>query len=94
MNNAGHNFVGGVELTTMRQYLMVANINVYGMVRTTKAFLPLLRQARGEQSPRFLSYIASDTRILKIQQHKRKTYGLRTFSCFESYILEFTPTRP
>ncbi|XP_076458200.1 D-beta-hydroxybutyrate dehydrogenase, mitochondrial-like isoform X2 [Babylonia areolata] len=47
VNNAGHNFVGEVELTTMRQYLMVANINIFGMVRTTRAFLPLLRQARG-----------------------------------------------
>ncbi|XP_076458207.1 D-beta-hydroxybutyrate dehydrogenase, mitochondrial-like [Babylonia areolata] len=47
VNNAGHNFVGEVELTTMRQYLMVANINIFGMVRTTRAFLPLLRQAKG-----------------------------------------------
>ncbi|KAK7111477.1 D-beta-hydroxybutyrate dehydrogenase, mitochondrial-like [Littorina saxatilis] len=47
VNNAGHNFVGDVELTTMRQYLMVANINIYGMVRTTRAFLPLLRQTKG-----------------------------------------------
>ncbi|KAK7111478.1 D-beta-hydroxybutyrate dehydrogenase, mitochondrial-like [Littorina saxatilis] len=47
VNNAGHNFVGDVELTTMRQYLLVANINIYGMVKTTRAFLPLLRQTRG-----------------------------------------------
>ncbi|KAL8600892.1 hypothetical protein ACOMHN_045030 [Nucella lapillus] len=47
VNNAGHNFLGEMELTTMAQYLMVTNINAMGMVRTTRAFLPLLRQARG-----------------------------------------------
>lgn len=47
INNAGHNFMGDVELTTMDQYLMVGQINIYGMVRTTRAFLPLLRQAKG-----------------------------------------------
>uniref|UniRef100_A0A2C9JRZ2 Uncharacterized protein n=1 Tax=Biomphalaria glabrata TaxID=6526 RepID=A0A2C9JRZ2_BIOGL len=47
VNNAGLNFVGDVELTTMDQYLTIGNINMYGMVRTCKAFLPLLRQAKG-----------------------------------------------
>ena len=26
---------------------------------------------------------SSDTRMLEIQQHKRKTHGFRTFSCFD-----------
>ncbi|XP_059145803.1 D-beta-hydroxybutyrate dehydrogenase, mitochondrial-like [Physella acuta] len=47
VNNAGLNFVGDVELSTMEQYLTIGNINMYGMVRTCKAFLPLLRQAKG-----------------------------------------------
>ena len=29
---------------------------------------------------------SSDTRILKIQQYKRKTHGFRTFSCFGPHI--------
>ena len=29
---------------------------------------------------------SSDTRMLKIQQYKRKTHGFRTFSCFGPHI--------
>uniref|UniRef100_A0A0B6Z6J6 Uncharacterized protein n=1 Tax=Arion vulgaris TaxID=1028688 RepID=A0A0B6Z6J6_9EUPU len=47
VNNAGLNMMGDVELTTMEQYLTVGNINMYGMVRMCRAFLPLLRQAKG-----------------------------------------------
>ncbi|XP_025096723.1 D-beta-hydroxybutyrate dehydrogenase, mitochondrial-like [Pomacea canaliculata] len=47
VNNAGINFVGDVELTTMSQYLRVADVNLFGMVRCTRAFLPLIRQAKG-----------------------------------------------
>ena len=47
VNNAGHNAVGNVELATMDHYLKVGQINIYGIVRTTRAFLPLLRQAKG-----------------------------------------------
>ena len=37
---------------------------------------------------------SSDTRMLKIQQYKRKSHGFRAFSCFETPHFEFTPTRP
>ncbi|GFO02341.1 D-beta-hydroxybutyrate dehydrogenase, mitochondrial [Plakobranchus ocellatus] len=47
VNNAGCNFVGDVELTTVEQYMMQGNINLYGSVRTCKAFLPLIRQTKG-----------------------------------------------
>lgn len=47
VNNAGHNTQGDVELITMQQYIRVGQINIYGMVRTTRAFLPLLRQTKG-----------------------------------------------
>ena len=36
---------------------------------------------------------SSDFRMLKIQQYKRKTHGLRTFTYFGPLCLEFTPTR-
>ena len=34
---------------------------------------------------------SSDTRILKIQQYKRKTHGFRTFSCFGPHIWNSLP---
>ena len=37
---------------------------------------------------------SSDTRMLEIQQYKRKTHGFRTFSYFGLNIWKFTRTRP
>ena len=34
---------------------------------------------------------SSDTRMLKIQQYKRKTHGFRTFSCFGPHIWNSLP---
>ena len=34
---------------------------------------------------------SSDTRMLKIQQYKRKTRGFRTFSCFVPHISNSLP---
>ena len=34
---------------------------------------------------------SSDTRILEIQQYKRKTHGFRTFSCFGPHIWNSLP---
>ena len=34
---------------------------------------------------------SSDTRILKIEQYKRKTHGFRTVSCFGPHILNSLP---
>ena len=34
---------------------------------------------------------SSDTRMLEIQQHKRKTHGFRAFSCFGPHIWNLTP---
>ena len=34
---------------------------------------------------------SSDTRMLEIQQYKRKTHGLRTFSCFGPHIWNSLP---
>ena len=48
VNNAGLNFLGDIELVTMRQYERIINVNALGMVRVTKAFLPLLRQSKGK----------------------------------------------
>ena len=36
-------------------------------------------------------HYSSDTRMLKIQQYKRKTHGFRTFSCFGPHIWNSLP---
>lgn len=35
----------------MDTYMEVAEVNLWGTVRTTKAFLPLIRRSKGEWSP-------------------------------------------
>ena len=47
MNNAGIQVVGEVEFCTMDIYHKVAEVNMFGMVRMTKAFLPLIRKNKG-----------------------------------------------
>ena len=47
VNNAGLNFLGDIELTTMEQFERVNNINYLGVVRVTKCFIPLVRTAKG-----------------------------------------------
>jgi NAD(P)-dependent dehydrogenase (short-subunit alcohol dehydrogenase family) len=47
VNNAGIQVVGEVEFCTMDIYHKVAEVNMFGMVRMTKAFLPLIRKNKG-----------------------------------------------
>ncbi|XP_054717033.1 17-beta-hydroxysteroid dehydrogenase type 6-like [Uloborus diversus] len=47
VNNAGILKGIDVELTKMKDFRENFEVNVFGPVRTTKAFLPLLRQSRG-----------------------------------------------
>ncbi|CAD7700795.1 unnamed protein product [Ostreobium quekettii] len=47
INNAGVTKGMLVEFTTMEEYMGVMDVNYLGMVRVTKAFLPLLVEARG-----------------------------------------------
>ncbi|XP_063162685.1 D-beta-hydroxybutyrate dehydrogenase, mitochondrial-like [Candoia aspera] len=47
VNNAGIASFGDVEFTSMEKYKRVADINLWGTIRVTKAFLPLIRRARG-----------------------------------------------
>lgn len=48
VNNAGISTFGEVEFTSMETYKEVAEVNLWGTVRTTKSFLPLIRRAKGE----------------------------------------------
>ncbi|XP_069118092.1 D-beta-hydroxybutyrate dehydrogenase, mitochondrial-like isoform X2 [Argopecten irradians] len=47
VSNAGINFPGEVELTTVEQFNKVADVNLYGGIRVVKAFLPFIRQSKG-----------------------------------------------
>ena len=47
VNNAGFNIHGDVELSTIDQYKKCAEVNLYGMIRVIKAFLPMIRVSRG-----------------------------------------------
>ncbi|XP_009280690.2 PREDICTED: D-beta-hydroxybutyrate dehydrogenase, mitochondrial [Aptenodytes forsteri] len=47
VNNAGVSTFGEVEFANLDNYKKVAEINLWGTVRVTKAFLPLIRRAKG-----------------------------------------------
>lgn len=47
VNNAAVNYLGDVEFCTMDQYKYVAEVNQFGVIRVTKAFLPFLRESGG-----------------------------------------------
>ncbi|XP_050390160.1 retinol dehydrogenase 7 [Patella vulgata] len=47
VNNAGIVRCGDVELTTMSVYKDVVDVNLFGMIRVCKAFIPLVRKAKG-----------------------------------------------
>ncbi|XP_074046679.1 D-beta-hydroxybutyrate dehydrogenase, mitochondrial [Macrotis lagotis] len=47
VNNAGISTFGEVEFTSLETYKEVAEVNLWGMIRITKASLPLLRRAKG-----------------------------------------------
>ncbi|XP_044299219.1 D-beta-hydroxybutyrate dehydrogenase, mitochondrial-like isoform X2 [Varanus komodoensis] len=47
VNNAGISTFGEVEFTSMNTYKEVAEVNLWGTIRMTKAFLPLIRRGKG-----------------------------------------------
>ena len=49
VNNAGLNMLGDVELCTMAMFHRIAEVNLYGMIRMSKAFLPFIRKSKGKQ---------------------------------------------
>ena len=48
VNNAAINVMGDVELVSMDMYKQVGDVNLYGVVRVTKAFAPLIRKYKGK----------------------------------------------
>lgn len=49
VNNAGVSTFGEVEFTSMETYRQVSEVNLWGTIRVTKAVLPLIRRAKGQQ---------------------------------------------
>lgn len=47
VNNAGFDIPGDLELVTLEQYKKVVDTNLWGQVSVIKAFLPLIRKAKG-----------------------------------------------
>ncbi|KAG7248827.1 hypothetical protein CRUP_021004 [Coryphaenoides rupestris] len=47
VNTAGVSTFGEVEFTSMDTYKQVSEVNLWGTIRVTKAFLPLVRKAKG-----------------------------------------------
>ncbi|ELK17612.1 D-beta-hydroxybutyrate dehydrogenase, mitochondrial [Pteropus alecto] len=47
VNNVGVLLFGDTEFTSMETYKEAADVNLWGTVRTTKAFFPFIRRAKG-----------------------------------------------
>ncbi len=47
VNNAGHGFMGAIEEAEPDEYRPLFDVNVFGLIETTRAALPLLRRALG-----------------------------------------------
>jgi len=47
VNNAALNYLGHAEFCTMEQFKKIAEVNQFGVIRVSKAFLPLLRESKG-----------------------------------------------
>nr|XP_020457967.1 D-beta-hydroxybutyrate dehydrogenase, mitochondrial-like [Monopterus albus] len=47
VNNAGMSTFGEVEFTSIDTYKQVSEVNLWGVIRVTKAVLPLIRRAKG-----------------------------------------------
>lgn len=48
VNNAGVSQYGAVEWVSMDDYRNICEVNLFGTIAVTKAFLPLIRSAKGE----------------------------------------------
>ncbi|XP_076451577.1 D-beta-hydroxybutyrate dehydrogenase, mitochondrial-like [Babylonia areolata] len=78
VNNAGVLERGNVELTPLDMYRKVAEVNLFGAIRFTKAFLPLLRPNKG----RVVNVIGAEGRLSlpSMSALSVSSHGLEAFS--------------
>ena len=62
VNNAGVNLRSDVELTSMKYFERLNDVNYLGMVRVTKQFLPLIRKAKGKRQI-FINFISTEASV-------------------------------
>ncbi|XP_067653555.1 D-beta-hydroxybutyrate dehydrogenase, mitochondrial-like [Haliotis asinina] len=75
VNNAGIDGGGPVELCSLQFYKEVCEVNLFGAIRVSKAFLPLVRQAKG--------------RIINVSSERgRLARGGNSTYCISKYGLE------
>ncbi|XP_048251708.1 D-beta-hydroxybutyrate dehydrogenase, mitochondrial-like [Haliotis rufescens] len=75
VNNAGIDGGGPVELCSMKFYKDVCEVNLFGAIRVSKAFLPLVRQAKG--------------RVINVSSERgRLARGGNSTYCISKYGLE------
>ncbi|CAL8312864.1 unnamed protein product [Merluccius merluccius] len=75
VNNAGLSTFGEVEFTSMDTYQQVSEVNLWGTIRVTKAFLPLVRRAKG--------------RVVNVAgMYGRMGHAMRSPLCVSKYAVE------
>jgi NAD(P)-dependent dehydrogenase (short-subunit alcohol dehydrogenase family) len=47
INNAAIYGAGDIEFSPLEEYRRLAEVNLFGLVRVTKKFIPLVRQSKG-----------------------------------------------
>ncbi|XP_023228798.1 short-chain dehydrogenase/reductase family 9C member 7-like isoform X1 [Centruroides sculpturatus] len=78
VNNAGLGHAGELEWTPMETILKLFNVNVFGMVRVTQEFLPLLRKSKGRIVN--LTSMAAVTSIISMVPYCMSKSAASTFS--------------
>lgn len=69
VNNAGASAFGEVEWSSIELYQRVADVNIWGIIRITKACLPLIRQAQGR-------VVMMTSGLGRMMAPSRSVYGL------------------
>ena len=69
VNNAGLSTFGEVEWCNLDVYKRISEVNVFGAIRVTKTFLPLVRKAKGK----------SDTAV-----YRKSIYPRLALTCYST----------
>ncbi|XP_025083815.1 D-beta-hydroxybutyrate dehydrogenase, mitochondrial-like isoform X2 [Pomacea canaliculata] len=78
VNNAGIIVRGDVEFTSVKSYQKVADVNLFGTIRMTKAFLPHLRKHKGRIIN--VSGASGCISLPSLSAYSISNYGIEAFS--------------